>query len=139
LQTILLLLAGQFVYGLSYGNSFAGLVLLAGSYCFAVAGLATMLGALLRTPEQAGSIGWLLGMLLAATGGCWWPAEIMPRWMWQAAHFQPVAWAMDGFHALISFGYGLNGVLVPSMMLLGFGTLFAIVGARFLSTAGAGA
>jgi ABC-2 type transport system permease protein len=136
LQVIVLLLAGRFLYGLSYGASIAGLVLLMAAFCAATAGFATMLGALLRTPEQAGALGWLLGMLLAALGGCWWPSEVMPRWMWQAAHVLPTAWAMDGFHALISFGYGLPAVIVPSLVLLGFAAVFSIVGARFLRPAG---
>jgi ABC-type Na+ efflux pump permease subunit len=139
LQTGVLLLAGRFLYGLSYGRSPAGLLLLVTCYCIAAAGLATFLGAVLRTPEQAGSVGWLLGMLLAALGGCWWPAEIMPRWMWQAGHVLPTTWAMDGFHALISFGYGLQSVLLPSAVLLGFGVMFSALGARFLRTAGGGA
>ena len=132
LQIVVLLLAGRFLYGVSYGTSLPGLLLLVGAYAVAVAGLATMLGAVLRSPEQAGSVGWLLGMLLAALGGCWWPSEIMPRWMWQAAHVLPTAWAMDGFHALISFGYGFGSVILPSAVLLGFGALFSVLGARFL-------
>jgi ABC-2 type transport system permease protein len=136
LQVVVLLLAGRYLYGLSYGSSPVGLVLLMTCFCVATAGLATMLGSVLRTTEQAGSLGWLLGMLLAALGGCWWPSEIMPRWMWHAAHVLPTAWAMDGFHALISFGYGLSHVIVPSLALLGFAAVFSIVGARFLRTAG---
>jgi ABC-type Na+ efflux pump permease subunit len=139
LQTVILLLAGRFLYGLSYGKSLLGLILLVTCYCLATAGLSTFLGAVLRTPEQAGSVGWLLGMMLAALGGCWWPSEVMPRAMWQAAHVLPTAWAMDGFHALISFGYGLDGVLLPSAVLLGFALLFSVLGARFLRTAGGGA
>ena len=89
-------------------------------------------GSVVRTEGQASSIGWILGMVMAALGGCWWPAEIMPRWMWNVAHALPTAWAMDGFHALISFGRGLDGVLLPAAMLTGFGLLFSLLAARFL-------
>jgi ABC-2 type transport system permease protein len=71
-------------------------------------------------------------MLLAGLGGCWWPSEVMPRWLWRAAHVLPTPWAMDGFHALLSFGHGLDAVLVPAAALLGFAAVFAILGARFL-------
>lgn len=144
-QAIILLLAGKLItllsFGeaMSYGNSPAGLILLVLTYCIACTGLATMLGAILKSPEQAGSVGWLMSMALAALGGCWWPAEITPRWFQSAAHLLPTAWAMDGFHSLISFGYGLESVLLPSAVLLGFGLLFSILGIRFLRTAGAGA
>jgi len=132
LQIILLGLAGRFLFGLSWGSSPAGLALMLGSYAVAVAGLSTMLGALLRTPEQASSIGWILALVMAGLGGCWWPSEVMPRWLWNAAHVLPTAWAMDGFHALISFGQGLESVLLPAAALLGFGAVFTAVGARFL-------
>jgi ABC-type multidrug transport system permease subunit len=138
-QTAILLAAGRLLYGVPLGGSPTGLALLALSYCLAVAGLATLLGAVLRTPEQASAIGWILGMILAALGGCWWPAEIMPRWLVQATHVLPTAWAMDGFHALISFGYGLESVIVPSLALLAFATVFSLLGARWLRTAGGGA
>ena len=138
LQSVVLLVAGRFLFGLSLGSSFTGLVLLVVSLCIATAGLSTLLGAVLRSPEQAGSLGWLLGMALAALGGCWWPMEIVPDWMRKVAHALPSAWAMDGFHALISFGRGIEGVLLPSAMLLGFGLLFSVLAARFLRVTGGG-
>ncbi len=135
LQIIVLLVAARYLFGLSLGSSPSGLVLLLACYAIAVASLATMMGALLSTPEQASSIGWMLSMVLAAMGGCWWPSEVMPRWLWSAAHVLPTAWAMDAFHALISFGRGLDAVLVPCAALLGFGVVFATVGARYLKPA----
>ena len=144
-QAAVLLTAGKIITWLSfgvpmsYGDSPAGLIVLITAYCIACTGLATLLGAVLRSPEQASSVGWLMSMGLAALGGCWWPAEITPRWFQAAAHLLPTAWAMDGFHALVSFGYGLESVLLPSAALLGFGVLFSILGIRFLRTSGAGA
>jgi ABC-type multidrug transport system permease subunit len=138
LQAVVLLVAARFLFGLSLGRSFLGLVLLVVTLCIATAGLATLLGAVLRSPEQAGSLGWLAGMILAALGGCWWPMEIVPDWVRRVAHTLPSAWAMDGFHALISFGRGIEGVLLPSAMLLGFGLLFSVLAARFLRVAGGG-
>ena len=106
------------------------------SYAIAVAGMATLLGAVVRTAAQASAVGWIGSMVLASMGGCWWPSEVMPEWMWNVAHVLPTAWAMDGFHALISFGRGLDAVLLPSAMLLGFGAVFSLLGARFLRLEG---
>src|SRR4051794_4528756 len=39
---------------------------------------------------------------------------------------------MDGSHALISFGHGLDAVLLAAAVLLGFAALFASLGSRFL-------
>jgi ABC-2 type transport system permease protein len=131
-QAVLLLLAGRFLFHVSWGSSPGGLALLLGSYLLAVAALSTFLGAILSTPEQASAVGWILSMVLAALGGCWWPSEVMPRWLWQASHVLPTPWAMDGFHALISFGHGIEAVVIPAIVLVGFAALFAVLGSRFL-------
>ena len=137
IQIVLLVLAGRIAFHLDFGASVAGLVLLLASYAFAVAGLATLLGAVLRTPEQASAIGWISSMVMAAMGGCWWPSEVVPRWLWHASHIFPTAWAMDGLHALISFGRGLDAVVVPAAVLIGFGLVFSALGARYISAASA--
>jgi ABC-type multidrug transport system permease subunit len=134
-QISMLVLAGRFLFGISFGHSPAGLIVLLASYALAVAGLAVMLGALLRTPEQASGVGWMVSMVLAAMGGCWWPSEVVPDWLWKAAHVLPTAWAMDAFHALISFGSGVEAIVAPSLALVAFGVLFAGIGARFLRPA----
>jgi ABC-type multidrug transport system permease subunit len=131
-QAVLLLLAGRYLFGVSLGSSPAGLAVLLGAYLLAVAALSTLLGAVLSTPEQASAVGWVSSMVLAALGGCWWPSEVMPRWLWRSAHVLPTPWAMDGLHALLSFGRGLDAVLLPAAALLGFAALFALLGARFL-------
>ncbi|HEY6321659.1 MAG TPA: ABC transporter permease [Thermoanaerobaculia bacterium] len=134
-QAVLLLLAGRLLFGLSLGSSPAGLALLLGAYLLAVAALSTFLGAVLSSPEQASAVGWTSSMVLAALGGCWWPSEVMPRWLWSAAHVLPTPWAMDGFHALISFGHGVEAVLLPAAVLLGFAALFAALGSALLRSA----
>ena len=132
LQTLLFLVAGRLLYGLSWGSSPAGLALVLCGYATAVAGLSTLMGALLSTPEQASAVGWILSMVLSALGGCWWPSEVMPPWLWRAAHVLPTAWAMDALHALVSFGRGVDAVLLPAAVLFGFGALFPLLGSRFL-------
>lgn len=132
MQIGILVLAGRYLFDISWGSSPVGLLLVLASYAAAVASLSTLLGAILSTPGQASSVGWIVAMVLAALGGCWWPSEVMPGWMQRLAHAFPTAWAMDAFHALISFGYGLPQVLVPSAALLGFAAAFTVVGARLL-------
>jgi ABC-type multidrug transport system permease subunit len=135
LQVAVLLAAGRFLFGVDFGSSPAALALLLAAYAFCVAGIATFCGAVFRTPEQASAIGWIASMVMAALGGCWWPSEVMPRWLWRAAHVFPTAWAMDAFHALISFGRGLDAALLPAAVLLAFGVVFSALGARFLKPA----
>jgi ABC-type multidrug transport system permease subunit len=132
IQIVLLLVAGRFLFGVSWGDSPLGLGMVVVSFALAVAGLSTLLGLVARTPGQASSVGWLLSMVLAALGGCWWPAEVMPDWLRTASNVLPTAWAMDGFHSLITFGHGVGEVVLPSLVLLGFAVLFSVVGIRVM-------
>jgi len=134
MQLALLVLAGRFLFGISWGNTLPGLIMVLASYSLAVAGLSTLLGAVLSTPTQASSVSWIVSMILAALGGCWWPAEVMPDWMRTVSYALPTGWAMDAFHSLISFGHGFSELLLPSAVLTGFGIVFSALGARFLRT-----
>lgn len=131
-QAAILLVAGRFLFQVSWGSSPGGLALLLGAYLLTVASLSTFLGAILSTPEQASAVGWISSMILAALGGCWWPSEVIPKWLWTASHVLPTPWAMDGFHALISFGRGIEAVLLPAGVLLAFAAAFALLGSRYL-------
>ena len=131
-QIALLLVVGRFLFGLDLGASKLGLVVLLGSYAVAVAGLSILLGAAAKSREQASTLGWLASMALAALGGCWWPAEIMPEWLQRAALALPTTWAMDGLHQLISYGNGLAAIALPSLVLLAFGLSFGALGVRVL-------
>lgn len=133
-QIAILVAAGRFIFHLDFGHSVAALAVLLLSYAFAVAGIATFLGAILANPEQASVVGWLSSMVMAAMGGCWWPSEVMPGWLREAAHVFPTTWAMDAFHALISFGGGFDAIALPCAALVGFGVLFSWIGARRLQT-----
>lgn len=134
LQIVILVAAGRFLFGLDFGRSPLGLVTLLCAYAFAVAAISMFLGALLANPEQASIVGWLSSMVMASMGGCWWPSEVTPGWLRTAAHIFPTTWAMDGFHALISFGKGFEGVALPCIVLVGFGAVFSWIGARQLRT-----
>lgn len=135
LQIAILIAVGRFFFGLDLGASKIGLAILLASFAFAAAGLSILIGALAKTREQASTLGWLSSMLMAALGGCWWPAEIMPDWLRQVALVLPTSWAMNGFHQLISYGNGAAAILLPSLVLALFGAVFGALGVRALRAA----
>lgn len=97
---------------------------------FGLAGVAlgTMLGTLIKTTSQASSVAILLGMAMALLGGCWFPLEIFPPAAQTVARFLPTTWAMEGFSNLLAVNTGIDGVLVPAAVLLGFAVVFFGVG-----------
>jgi ABC-2 type transport system permease protein len=73
-------------------------------YTALCASLALLFATVARTESQCLAAGVITACVLAALGGCWWPIEVTPTWMQQAAVFLPTGWAMDGLHKLLSYG-----------------------------------
>ncbi len=96
----------------------------------AAATLGTMIGAFVRSEGQANGLAWLLGMLMALLGGCWYPAELFPPFIRTASLVLPTTWAMQGMLNLVLRGRGLAGVLVPAAVLLGMAAIYFTIGTK---------
>jgi ABC-2 type transport system permease protein len=101
-------------------------------YALAVAPLGVAFGSWFTEPDRAASIGVIATMVMAAFGGCWWPLEVVSEPLQRLALVFPTGWAMRALHGTISFGLGLQGVLVPLAVLLGFALVFTVVAAKSL-------
>lgn len=134
LQSLVILAAGALLFGVWWGPSPPALLALLICLGLAAGGIGILLGGMLRTPEQANAIGWIVPLFLGAIGGCWWPLEVAPSWMQVAGHISPAAWAMDGLHGLLSFGAGAGSVVVPCLVLLLYGAAAIGIGSRLLKT-----
>lgn len=137
IQALVLMAAGEaigrlHVFGIdfSWGADWPSIVMLLIPYGFAVGCLTLFVSGLFRTTQQAESLGWLAGMVMAALGGCWWPIEIMPPAVKALAHAFPTYWAMQGLHGVITFGHGPLAVLGPAAVLVLFGVGFGLLGRR---------
>ncbi len=137
IQALVLMAAGQAIglarlFGIAFawGPGWPAVVLLVLCYGAAVGCLTLFVAGLFRTTQQAESLGWLVGLVMAAMGGCWWPIEIMPRVVRGIAHAFPTYWAMQGLHGVITFGRGAEAVALPCLVLAGFALLFGLLGAR---------
>lgn len=71
-----------------------------------------------RTMEQATVIGGVGNILAAAIGGIMVPRFVMPEGMQALAAVSPMAWALDGFHAVMLRDGGAGDILVPCLKLL---------------------
>jgi ABC-2 type transport system permease protein len=129
-QMALLVAFGIVVMHLNWGQSPAALALILLATALAGAALGTLLGAFTRSEGQAGGLSWMLGMLMAMLGGCWYPAELFPPAVRTASLVLPTTWAMQGMLNIVLRGQGLSGVLLPSAVLLGMAALYFAVGVR---------
>lgn len=129
-QMVLLVVFGAAVMHLGWGHAPAALALVLVSSALAAAALGTMIGAFVQSERQASGLSWMLGMLMALLGGCWYPAELFPQYIRTASKVLPTTWAMQGMLDIVLRAQGLTGVLLPAGVLLGMAALFFVVGVR---------
>jgi ABC-2 type transport system permease protein len=91
----------------------------------AAIGWGLLVAVLARTMEQATVIGGVGNILAAAIGGIMVPRFVMPPAMQNLAEISPMAWALDGFHAVILRGGGLADVSLPCLKLVLLGAALA--------------
>jgi ABC-2 type transport system permease protein len=104
-QVSIAMLVGKFWFHVDWGGpNLWAVILLLTAYTTLCAALALVFASVLHSESQALAAGVIVSNVLAAIGGCWWPVEITPPWMRQAALLLPTGWAMDGLHKLISYG-----------------------------------
>jgi ABC-2 type transport system permease protein len=127
-QIVFLILAGIILFGVGWGQSPLALALMVLGFAFAVTGLSIAMAALARTPAQVNSLTTLVVLSISALGGAWWPLEVVPPILQTVAHFTPVAWAMDGFHDIVTRGLDVTAVLPEFSVLVGFGLVFMLIG-----------
>ncbi len=134
-QVTLLILAaalGNQVFDLGLGDRWGSVYVLLLVYALAIAPLGILIGARFTDPDRAAQVGVLASLIMAALGGCWWPLEIVPKFLQQVALLFPTGWAMSGLHEHISFGRSLLAAPLPALVLLAFAGVAAALAARVL-------
>jgi ABC-2 type transport system permease protein len=123
-QAALMLLAGRILVPWFGGEALALparwdlLAMVAASTSLAAIGWGLLVAVCARTLEQATVIGGVGNILAAAVGGIMVPRFVMPPAMQTLAGFSPMAWALDGFHAVILRESGAAGIALPCAKLL---------------------
>ncbi len=124
--------AARVLLGIDTGDHpFAAWLILV-AFAFAVAPIGVALGGWIADPDRAASIGVIATMAMAAFGGCWWPLEFVSKPLQQLALALPTGWAMKALHDTISFGRGLDDLVLPLAVLVSFGLVFSAIAAKSL-------
>ena len=128
LQMSIMVLAGQFAFGVEWGRDPIALAVMLLAYALAGTAMGLMLAALARTTAQVSAAGTIAMMSLASLGGAWWPIEIVPSWMQSLALALPTGWAMRGFQDIITRGLGFNAIIPEALVLVAFAAAFLVIG-----------
>lgn len=127
-QMALLVIFGVFVMKVPWGENPAALAVILVTFGLAGVAMGVTLGTFVKTESQASNLSIMLGMVMALLGGCWWPMELFPPALQQAAKVLPTTWAMSALTDITMRGQGLLGVLPEAAVLLGFAVVFFVIG-----------
>jgi ABC-2 type transport system permease protein len=124
-QGLFLLVAGKFVFGMSWGPQPLWLIPVVVCTSFAAMGLALLVAGLARTETQVAVYGTLLVLVLAGMSGSLMPRDLMPEEMRRFSYVTPHAWALDAYSQLLINPSPEISIVVQSCgALLAFGVVF---------------
>jgi len=129
LQLGVLFLLGGPLFGLHITGSVAALAVLIVVLALSLSAFGILVTALARTMNQLNAIGSVGGMAMAMMGGSFVPVASMPGWAQALAPAMPTYWAMRGFRTVILEDGGLGDVVLPVVVMAGFGALFTALAA----------
>jgi ABC-2 type transport system permease protein len=126
IQGVFIIIGTWIVFGVDWGDPVAtGLVLVA--FSLVGAGAAMVMGSLFSNDSQASGVGVLLGLGLAALGGCMVPLQVFELFsptLYRIAHITPHAWAMEAFVEIAQHNGHLVDILPDLGVLLGYAVVF---------------
>ncbi len=110
-------------FGVNWGDPWGATAVLV-VFAAVSAVFAMLFGALFRNDQQAGGVGVIVGLGVAALGGSMVPLEVFSPTMQKVAHLTPHAWALDAFAEMVRRGGGLGDILVELGVLVGYTVVF---------------
>jgi ABC-2 type transport system permease protein len=125
-QGIYIMVGTLLLFGVNWGDPLGAIAILV-LFALVGSGAAMLSGSLFRNEQQAGGVGVLLGLGLAAIGGAMAPIEVFPPAMKTAALFTPHAWAIDAFTELVRRDGGLLDILPQLGVLAAFAACFMML------------
>jgi ABC-2 type transport system permease protein len=100
------------------------------AFGFMASSFGGLTAALTRTSAQLTSFSTLAVTVTSALGGLWWPLDVTPVWMQTLAKILPTYWGMSALQDVILRGANFSSILPSTLILIGFGFLFLLVGSR---------
>jgi len=133
LQIGVLILCGKYLFGLDWGNSIWGVLMVAAAFVFAVTSMGLMLSGVVKTHAQLSSITPVVLTSTSMLGGCMWPLDIVNnKVLLILAELTPQKWAVQGMENIASRGMGFEAAVLPTIILVVMGVLFFTAGVKII-------
>ena len=133
MQFVLMILVGIFVMPLlglpqlALGNNMAGILLTACSVAMAATGYGLLIAVFFKTPQQALSFGSISVVILAAVGGVWVPAYVMPEILQHISRLSPLNWGLESFNNLFLRDAPTLAILPDVLKLIAFAFITLLI------------
>ena len=135
MQTLLMILFGQFVLQVNYLRVPLGVMLLSLSLGLWIACMGLLIGVLAKSDNQVVLYSMLAMFILSALGGTWFPIETAGNAFSVISRVFPSSWAMIGLQNILMRGLGLASLWQPIAILLAYAFGFFLVAVwRFRKT-----
>jgi ABC-2 type transport system permease protein len=95
-QGLYIMAGALLIFGVDWGDLLGALAIVV-AFSAVGAGAAMLLGTIFRNAEQAGGVGVIVALGMAALGGAMLPIQLFSPTLQRIAHLTPHAWALDGF------------------------------------------
>jgi ABC-2 type transport system permease protein len=136
-QQIILIGAGQLVFGVDYLRDPAALLLMMVSLSLVASSLGLLLASVLTSEQALVATVVIVSMSVSALSGAWFPLEITGPVFRFVGHLLPTAWILDGLRGIIVRGFDVRDVLPAFAVALAWSAaLFAVAASRFRLTSG---
>jgi ABC-2 type transport system permease protein len=131
-QQIILIGAGQLLFGVDYLRDPAALLLMMVALSLVASTLGLLLAAVLTSEQAMVATTVIVSMSVAALSGAWFPLEITGPAFRFVGHLLPTAWILDGLRGIIVRGFDVADVLPAFGVALAWSAaLFALAVWRF--------
>ncbi len=131
-QQIILIGAGQLLFGVDYLRDPAALLLMMVALSLFASTLGLLLASVLTSEQAMVATTVIVSMSVSALSGAWFPLEITGPAFQFVGHLLPTAWILDGLRGIIVRGFGVADVLPAFGIALAWSAaLFALAVWRF--------
>ena len=115
------------VFGVKIHGSVIGFLAIAVACSIMAATFGLLVAALGKTAAATRRVATFAVLIMVMLGGAWVPSFIFPAWLQRITVVIPARWAVDGLDAMTWRGLGLDAAIAPTLVLLGFAVLFAVL------------
>ncbi|MFD2617024.1 ABC transporter permease [Terrilactibacillus laevilacticus] len=126
IQVILLIIILRYSFHADLGPSLLNIYLVLIVFSVVSISIGTLISSFCKSSKQANSLSLLISTPVAMLGGCFWPIEIMPRFLQKIGDFLPTTWGISAVRKLI-YGNDFNHVILDVSILLAFAIVFFLL------------